>query len=280
MYFRIFAALFMRFKARNLLFITIVALLSSCNGYQRILKSSDVNMKLTKANEYFNKKDYSKAQELYESVMPVMKNTRNYEPLFFRYAYTYYYMKEYLMASFQFKNFVEAFPASADAEECEFMHGFCLYKDSPNFTLDQTNTIKAMEALQSFVNTHPKSKYTAQASDVIFDCHNKLETKDADAAKLYYNIGQYKSAAVAFKSVMHNYPESANMDYYQSMVVKATYYYAKESVREKQEERYVNAMGAYQELLDSYPKSRFLHDAEKFNTLADNNIKKIRNEHK
>jgi outer membrane protein assembly factor BamD len=283
----------MRFQARNVLLalpvvciIAIGILFSSCNGYQKLLKSSDVNYKLTKANEYFNNKDYAKAQELYESLMPVMKNTRNYEPLYYRYAYTYYYMKEYLIASFQFKNFAEAFPNSPDAEECEYMHGYCLYKDAPNFTLDQTNTVKSMEALQSFVNTHPKSKYAVQANDVIFDCHNKLESKDADAARLYYNLGPYrpdcyKAAYVAYKSVMHNYPESTNMDLYQSMTVKALYYYAKESIPEKQEERFASAMGAYQELLSSYPNSKYLQDAGKFNTLADNNIKKIRNnEHK
>lgn len=278
----------MTFQARNFLFSLLaigIIVLTSCNGYQRVLKSSDVNMKLTKANEYFNKKDYSKAQELYESLMPVMKNTRNYEPLYYRYAYTYYYMHEYLMASYQFKNFTEAFPTSPDAEECEYMHGFCLYKDSPNYTLDQTNTNKALEALQSFVNTHPKSKYTTQANDVIFECHTKLETKDADAAKLYYNLGPYrpdcyKSAYIAYQSVMHNYPESPNMDMYQSMIVKSMYYYAKVSIPEKQEERYLGVMSAYKEMQESYPKSRFLQEAEKFNTLADNNIKKIRNEHK
>lgn len=242
-------------------------------------------MKLTKANEYYNKKDWAHARELYESLMPVMKNTRNYEPLFYRYAYTFYYMKDYLMASYQFKNFVEFFPASTDAEECEYMHGLCLYKDSPNYPLDQTNTLKSMEALQSFVNTHPKSKYLDPANGIIAECRYKLELKEADAAKLYYNLGPYKAecykaAYVAYKSVMHNYPESNNMDLYQSMVVKALYHYAKESVPAKQEERYASVLSAYQELVDSYPKSKYLHDAEKFYTLADNNIKKIRNEHK
>ena len=270
----------MQFRVASFLFICFFTLFASCNSYQKILKSSDVNYKLTKANEYYAKKDNAHAQELYESLLPVMKNTRNYEPIYYRYAYTFYNMKDYLLASYHFKNFVEFFPTSPDAEECEYMHGYSLYKYSPKYQLDQTNTLKAMEALQSFANTHPKSKYLEQANGVINECNYKLEAKQADAAKLYFNIGKFKAASVAYRSVMHNFPESTNSDYYQSMIVKALYYYAKESIHDKQEERYASAISAYHELMDAYPKSQYLHQLEKFNTLADNNIKKIRNEHK
>ena len=64
------------------------------------------------------------------------------------------------------------------------------------------------------------------------------------------------------------------------MIVKALYYFAKQSIKEKQEERFTNTIAAYHQLLDNYPKSKYLHDAEKIYTLADNNVQKIRNEHK
>ncbi len=66
-----------------------------------------------------------------------MKSTRNYEALFYKYAYTFYYMKDYIEASYYFKNFTEYFPASKDAEECEFMSAVCLYKYAPKYSLDQ-----------------------------------------------------------------------------------------------------------------------------------------------
>lgn len=235
-------------------------------------------MKLTKANEYFDKKQYQRANELYSSLLGVMKNTRNYEPLYYRYAYTFYYTKDYLEASYHFKNFVDFFPNSPDADEAEFMHGVSLYKYSPKPSLDQTNTIKALEALQSYVNTHPKSKHVAEANQYIADCNKKLETKQASAAKLYYNIGQYKAASIAYKSVMHNFPESPNSDYYQYMTIKSLYKYAQESIASKQEERYANTISEYQQMVDSYPKSVYLSDAEKIYNQASNNVKKIRNE--
>jgi len=270
----------MRLRFSHLLIICLCTLLASCDGYQKVLKSSDVNYKLTKANEYYNKKQWQRANELYESLLPIMKNTKNYEPLYYRYAYTNYYMKDYLSASYHFKNFVDFFPNSKDADECEFMHAVSLYKYSPKYSLDQTNTIKAYEAMQSYVNMHPGSKRIAEANSYMEECRKKLEMKESDAAQLYYNIAQYKAASIAFKSVMHNYPESLSSDYYQYMIVRSLYKFAKASVKGKQEERYVNTISAYHELVDTYPKSKYLHDAEKIYTLADNSVKQIRNEHK
>jgi len=269
----------MQLQLKNLLYLCVVlVLLSSCSGFEKVRKSSDVNYKLTKANEYFDKKDYNHANVLYKELMPIMKSTRNYESLFFRYSYTFYYLKDYVEASYYFKNFTEYFPTSKDAEECEFMSAVCLYKYAPKYTLDQTNTIKSLEALQSYVNRYPSSKRMAEANKYIDESHKKLEMKQADAAKLYYNISQFKAATVAYKSVLRNYPESPSADLYQYMIMKAWFKYAKASIFEKQEERYATAISAYKELKDTYPHSTYISDADKLYTEADNNVKKIRNE--
>jgi outer membrane protein assembly factor BamD len=269
----------MRIRFRGFLYIFVVlTLLSSCGGFEKIRKSSDVNYKLTKANEYFDKKDYHHANELYKELLPIMKSTRNYETLFYRYAFTFYYLKDYVEASYYFKNFAEYFPASKNAEECEYMSAVCLYKYAPKYTLDQTNTVKSLEALQSYVNRYPKSTRLPEANKYIDESKKKLEMKQADAAMLYFNIYQYKAATVAYKSLMRNYPESPNSDLYQFMIMKAMYKYAKASIPDKQEERYATAISAYKDLKETYPQSKYLPEADKLYTTATNNVKKIRDE--
>ncbi len=267
----------MRALRRFPLFIAFfaVVLSTSCSPFDKVKKSSDVNLKLTKANEYYDKKKYNNANELYHDLLPVLRGTKNYEQLFYRYAYTFYNMKDYPTAALYFKNFTEYFPTSKDAEECEFMHALCLVKMAPKSNLDQTNTIKSMEALQAFINTHPTSPRLAEANQYIDESRKKLETKEASAANLYFNIGQYKAAAIAYKQVIDMYPESPNTDYYQFMVVKALYEYAKISISEKQQERFVNAISAYNELKEAYPSSKFVKDAERYQLLANNSIKKL-----
>jgi len=269
----------MRLRLKNLLYLYIgLVLFTSCGGFEKIRKSSDVNYKLTKANEYFDKKDYQHANALYKELMPIMKSTRNYEALFYKYAYTFYYLKDYVEASYYFKNFTEYFPTSKDVEECEYMSAVSLFKYAPKYTLDQTNTIKSLEALQSFVNKYPASSRMTEANKYIDESRLKLEHKQADAAKLYYNINQFKSATVAYKSVLRNYPESPNADQYLFMIMKANFRYAKGSELSKQEERYAMALSTYRELKDTYPKSAYIADADKLYTEADNNVKKLRNE--
>lgn len=271
----------MRIHLRNLLLVCLsLVLFASCGDFEKIKKSSDVNQKLTMANKYYDTKQYQKANELYGDLLGVMKNTRNYEPLYFRYAYSFYYLKDYLESSFHFKNFVEFFPNSKDADECEYMYAVSLYKYAPKYSLDQTNTIKALDALQSYINTHPNSKRLAEANQYVDNCRGKLEMKEAGAAHLYYNISQYKAAGVAYKSVMRNYPESPNSDLYQYMIFKSLYRYAKASIPDKQEERYANAVSAYNDLKSTYPNSKYLGDAAKVYAQVDNSIKKLRNEHK
>lgn len=267
----------LRLKKISYLF-ALVVLLCSCGRFEKIRKSSDVNYKLTKANEYFDKKDWHHANELYKELMPIMKSTRNYEALYYRYAYTFYYMKDYLDGSYFFKNFTEYFPISKDAEECEYMSAVCLFKYAPKYALDQTNTVKALEALQSYANRYPTSARIAEANSYIDQSRKKLELKQAGAAKLYYNINQYKAATVAYKSVLRNFPESPSSDLYQYMIIRAMYKYAKASIPDKQEERYANTINAYRELKDTYPQSKYISDADKLYTEANNNVKKIRDE--
>ena len=63
---------------------------------------------------------------------------------------------------------------------------------------------------------------------------------------------------------MRNFPESKNSDLYQYMIVKSWFKFAGQSVKEKQEERYANAINAYRELVDGYPNSKYLRDAEDY----------------
>ena len=159
---------------RVFLILIIAGLLVSCNGINKILKSKDPEYKLRMAEQYFVKKKYHLAQAIYEDVMPNFRGTPLFEDLYYKYAYCAYYQKDYLNAENLFKNFLEAFPNSTRAEELDYMRAYCFYKMSPKVALDQTNTIKAMGLLQTFINTHPGSPRNKEATELIDICRVKL----------------------------------------------------------------------------------------------------------
>lgn len=266
----------------SFVFIALIVLaVSSCKStHQKILESKDISYKLTKANEYYDHKQYQRAVEVYESLIPAFRGSKNYEELYYRYCYSFYYQNDFLSASYQFKNFVEYFPKSSRADECEFKYATCLYRLSQPYSKDQTSTYKAIDALQVYSNTHPGSPNLTLANNYIDLCRAKIETKDAKAAQLYYDMGEFKSATVAYKSLIQAYPESKLADQYQLMLIKSFCKYAELSIVEKQEERYAEAISAYNDLVMYTPNSPYIKEAQTYYNSAQNNIKQLRNEHK
>jgi outer membrane protein assembly factor BamD len=187
-------------------------------------------------------------------------------------------MKDYLQAQALFKGFLEVFPNSPKAEEVDFLHAFCFYKQSPKLELEQVNTTKAIGMMQTFINTHPGSERNKEATEIIDKCRIKMEQKEFRSAELYYNLGQYRAAAIAFANLMNNYPESLRGDEYKLKVVKSYYKFAKMSFEEKQIERYEKVISEYQDFADRYPDSKLLKEAESYSNLSQNHIKDIKNE--
>lgn len=264
-----------------LLYISVLVVIvsTSCNNQlRRIEKSNNFEKKLDYANQLFQKKKYNTAITLYTDLVQVYKGTEKFEPMYYNFAYCSYYVKDYVQAAFQFKNYLDLFPNSPRAVEIDYMQAYCYYKQSPKVSLDQTNTMKAIAAMQTFINNYPTADKVSEANLVIELCRRKLEKKEFSSAELYYNLGFYKAAGIAFKNLMRNYPDSDKSDSYKVMAIRSYYNYAKNSIPERQKERYATVLDEYLDFADHYPNSKLKPDAEKFYTLAQNNIKTLDNE--
>ena len=261
-----------------LLLIPFVFLAGCSNHFNKVLKSTDYEYKLKKADEYYANKKYRYAEQLYQELFPVFKGSDKFEDLYYKYAYCSYNQKNYLEAENLFKSYLGVFPNSTRAEEIAYMHALTFYKQSPNVALDQTNTTKAIGMMQSFINTYPNSSRIADATEIIAKCRAKLEEKDYLAAKLYYNLQMYQAAGIAFTNLINVYPESSKGEDYMLMAVKSFYEFAKLSVYDKQEERYAKVATEYFDFVDRFPESELLKEAEEYKNLSQNNIKQIQNE--
>ncbi|MBS1496102.1 MAG: outer membrane protein assembly factor BamD [Bacteroidetes bacterium] len=268
----------MRIIRNFLALFLVVWALSSCSQLTKIEKSKDADYKLTKADEFYAKKKYRYAQQLYEELFPSFKGSQKFEDLYYKYAYCFYYDKTYSDAENLFKGYLETFPNSPKAEEVDYMRSYCYFKQSPKLELEQVNTVKAMNMMQSFINTHPGSLRIKDANEVIEKCRAKLELKDARAAELYYNLTQYRAAALAFADLLNSYPESAKAEQYKLMVVKSYYKFAKMSYESKQVERFEKVTTEYEDFVDRFPDSKLLKEAEEYSNLSKNHIKEIQNE--
>jgi outer membrane protein assembly factor BamD len=259
--------------------VIITILLAGCGGgMTKLLKNPDPEYKLRMAEQFFVKKKYSKAQIVYEDVMPYFKTGKEFENIYYKYAYCAYYQNDYFNAENLFKSFLEIFPASQRSEEIAYMRAYSFYMQSPKPELDQTNTIKSIGMMQTFINTHPGSARNKEANEIIDICRRKLEIKDYKSALLYYDLGQFKAAGVTFSTLLNDYPESAKADEYKLMIIKSYFRYAELSVEEKKAARYEQVVNECYEFVDRFPESKLRKEAEDYLKQSQTNIKNLSNE--
>lgn len=262
-------------KVRYLIVFFAAFVFVSCSKYSKVLKSKDYEYKLKMAEEYYAKKKYRQAQTLYEELFPIYKGSPQFEDLYYKYAYCHYYNLDYVTSENLFKGFLEVFSNSPRAEEVEFMQGYSYYKQSPKPELDQTNTLKAMGMMQVFINTHPGSPRNKEAEEIIRKCVQKQEQKEYASAQLYYDLGQFRAAALAYTTLINNFPESTKSEDYKLMTIKSYYRFAQLSVEEKQLDRYEKVITEVQDFQDRFPESKLLKEAERYLTLSQNSIKEL-----
>ncbi len=253
------------------------------SGFAKIAKSTDYDYKLKMAEKYYLNKDYNHAQQLYDDLYRVMKGSEHFEDIWYKYAYSAYYLRDYINAENLFKGFVEAFPNSPRSDEMDFMRAFTFYKQSPKFQLDQTNTTKAIGFLQAFVAQHPQSDKVKEADSLIGVCRAKLEQKDFENARLYYNLratnaAYLKAASLTFNNLLMTYPDSRFADEYKLYVIRSNYEYAVLSLEEKKKARFDQVIADCNDFIDRFPDSKLKKQVEEYLTLTNNSIKALQNE--
>ena len=264
---------------RSAILIAIVSLsVISCSKFSKVQKSTDYDYKLRMAEKYYMAQKYHYAQQLYEELFPLMKGQPQFEDLFYKYAYCSYYLNDWMQAENLFKQFVEVFPSSPKAEEMEFMRAYTYYRQSPKPSLDQTNTQKTIGLMQTFINTHPNSPKNKEASEIMDKCRAKLEEKEYGSATLYYNMSHYRAAAIAYTSLMNDFPDSQKSDAYKLQVIKSYYLFAMNSVEEKKIARFEQVITECNDFIDRFPESILKKEVENYQTLSKNNLKANNNE--
>lgn len=251
---------------RYLTLLLVLVLLGSCSKFRKVQKSSDWKVKYEAALKYYEKKDYYRASVLLEEILPIIRGTEEAELANYYFAYCYYYQKQYILSAHYFKLFTEVYGRSAYAMESAYMSAYSTYLQSPLPNLDQTTTFEALVALQNFINKYPFSEYSVKADALIDELQVKLEVKAYENAKLYYKLRRYKATLVAIDNFRYDYPDSKFIEELSYLAVETIYLLAKQSIYSKQEERFRETLTRYTFLVDRYPQSKYLKEAEKYYT--------------
>ncbi|MDH5398434.1 MAG: outer membrane protein assembly factor BamD [Cyclobacteriaceae bacterium] len=252
-------------------FLFIVVLTSGCQ-FRKIEKSEDWRVKYEAALQYYEGEDYYRASILFEQILPIVRGLPEGEQVQFYLSYCQYHQNLFLLASHHFKTFYESYGRSEMVQEARYMHAYSLYADSPESNLDQSSSLEALTAMQSFLNRYPDNKFGEEAVNIIEEIQQRLEKKGFDNAFHYFKLKRYTAAIVALDNFKFEYPDSKlteEADYYK---ILAQYNIAEKSILSKQSERYSNVREFYEKFIDRYPDSIHISEVEK---LYINSLEKI-----
>jgi len=253
----------------------VIVFLSSCSEYQKALKSEDIAVKFVSATKMYEAKKYNKAIRLFEQIAPVYKGKPSAEKMFYMYSQSLYKTEQYYLAGYQFESFVASYPKSEKIEEASFLGAKSFSYLSPVYSLDQTDTYKAVDKLQNYIDTYPEGQNMVEANLLVKNLREKLEKKAYENAKIYNTISDYKAAIVALDNFIINFPGTPYKEKALFYKLDSAYLLAINSVASKMKERLENAKGAYSSLIKFKADTEYKSKADEMLARIENDLKQF-----
>ena len=103
----------------------------------------------------------------------------------------------------------------------------------------------------------------------------KLETKDYNMAKLYFNMEDYKASITALRNVLNDYPETRYGEEMSFMVVKSAFLLAENSIEKKKEDRYHKALEECRAFIEKFPENSYRKDIDNIFAASNKALEKM-----
>ncbi len=265
----------MRLKFLNILFVVAAALtIVQCGSMQKVLKSGDHQLIYDEGLRYYEAEDWSRATTLLTSVQHLYSGTEREDSIDYFIARSKAKSGDYYGAIESITEFRREFGRSVFIEDAEAMYAMCYYYLSPQAERDQTTTQQALSAIYEFMARYPDSDKNENFEGIVDELQSRLHEKSYLNAYTYYKIGRYKSAIIAFRNALKEYPESEYREELLYHVVASSYELAKNSILSKQEDRYLALLDSYYTFVSEFPESEHMRSADRMAKAAKNYLAK------
>ncbi|PWG05161.1 outer membrane protein assembly factor BamD [Polaribacter aquimarinus] len=256
-------------KIKNLAYLFLfVLLLSSCGEYHKVLNKGTTEEQYKMAVKMYETKKFAKALRLFEKITPAYRGKPQMERISFMIAQSNFNEKSYSLSGYYFDRFSKSYPKSSKKEEAAFLSAYSYKLAAPVFSKDPTDTNKALEAFQTFINTYPNSDKIEEANKHYQELRYKLQKKYFEIAKTYYrtadyDLRNYKAAIQAFDNLLSDYLGSEFKEEALFYRLKAAHDFVIKSTTRRKPERADDAVEAYDKLKRNFPDSKYMEEANK-----------------
>ena len=238
----------------------LFAVLIACSGYNKIVKGDDYQTKFDLANKLFDEKDFHRCIVLYEQIYQHAPKTGEGELSYYRLAKSYFETEDYYMSGYYFGQYIQRYPYSNKNEEAHFYMALSSVKNSPEYSLDQTETEGAINTVQQFIDRYPNSNLVDSCNHIIDRLRFKLELKDYEQVRLYDKTENYRAAVTAGEIFLEKNSKSKFCEEIAFLVVKNSYLLSLNSIESKKTERIEQTWERILNFVELYPQSKFLKE--------------------
>ena len=255
----------------------LATLFSGCSSeLHTVEKSADRTYKYEFAKQCFAQGRFDDAVSLLSELVTAQKGRENAQESLYMLAMAEYCDKDFESASATFKKYYQSYPKGEFAEQAAFYVGQSLYESMPDPRLDQSSTIGAINAYQSFIDYFPDSHLRDEAQKKLFILQDNLVMKEYLSAELYYNLGgyfgninsntesNYESCIITAQNALKAYPYTTLREKFSLLIMKSKFELAQNSSEEKRLDRYRDAEDECYGFLNEFPESEECKTAEKF----------------
>jgi outer membrane protein assembly factor BamD len=230
--------------------LVVVALVGGCASSGAVRRSADEWFEAGQRELARGK--YTKAEEAFSKFLEQYPQDRRRPEALMGLADAMYGDERYEEAKFQYRRFLELFPASPEAAKAQFNSAMCSFQRMKTIDRDQSTTQEAVQEFQRLIQFYPQSQYVAEAEEKLAESRERLASYELYVGRFYYKQGAYPAAIGRFEGLLKGYPEVSFADEVFFLLGNAY-------------ERSNNSQAAasiFDELVKRYPQSRYANQAK------------------
>jgi len=192
-------------KNRYLLLVALVLVIVSTCGRNKLRATLTAEERLKIAEKMYEDGDYLDAKTEFKIITLNFPGSTVSDRAQFFLGECHFQLKEYILANAEYEKLTRIFPNSDFVDDAQYKIALSNYRLSPKYSLDQTNTLKAIEEFQRFLEDYPGSDLLPEANKYMKLCREKLARKDYENAESYRKRTLYEAAIKYYDHVLDNY---------------------------------------------------------------------------
>jgi outer membrane protein assembly factor BamD len=259
---------------RRFVALSLLLVLVGCSGAGR-LRYDGPEEAYQKGMARMEAGDFERAAEFFQGVFDFGRTHEWAANAQLELARAYRENGEYLLAANEYTRFTQIYRGDPRVPDAGYELAMTYFDRSPAYELDQTDTERAITQFELFMTRFPDHPLFFEAAARITDLRDKLAHKRFIAGTQYERRGYYEAAALTFKSVFDDYYDTDWADDALVGAIRAYVMYSDQSVVERRPERLQSAIDVYDRLLQIFPDSPVLKDAEELYLQASSRLEQL-----